>query len=125
MREIVKRTILDLHRALDDDELSKALLSWELTNQNSLTRAFSLARERTGLRLTEALRGRLGQAFDGVELNAILAILTAGVFYLTLRGDTVDEYNCIEISSNSGWERIAEAVADLVDVRTGGQSATL
>ncbi len=116
LHSMVRRTILDLHMALKDDELTKNLLIWELANSNSITEAFSRAREETGLRLTEQYRQWLeehGSAPTG-DLNALMALVTAGVFYLTLRSDTVSEYNGVDIGSEEGWKRIADAFADLV-----------
>ena len=116
VRSLARRTILDLHMALREDELTKNLLIWELSNQNSITEALSKARERTGLELTERFRRSLGGAGgrEEFDVNALLALVTAGVFYLTLRSDAVSDFNGIDIRSDEGWERIADAVADLV-----------
>lgn len=115
---IIRRTIVDLHMALRDDELTKNLLIWELSNQNSITDALSKARERAGLELTDRYREILKEAgaTGDVDLNALLALITAGVFYLTLRSDAVREFNGVDIGTDEGWERIASAVAALIEM---------
>lgn len=119
--EIIRRTIVELHDALKNDDLTKNLLIWELTNQNSVTEAMSVAREETGLQLTEEFRNRLSRAGveDDIDLNALMALVTAGVFYLTLRSDSVDMFNGVNISSREGWERIAATLAGLIERRNG------
>lgn len=117
--EVIRRVVVELHRAIKHDELTKNLLIWELSNQNTITEAFSAARERTGVELSERFRDRLvgTETAENVDVNALLAIVTAGVFYLTLRSDSVDVYNGIDISSEEGWERIASALAELLTRR--------
>ena len=112
---IMKRMILELHRGLKDDELTKQLLIWELSNENEMTEALAAARERMGLELTQRLSAQLSKGRDEneVDLNAILALVTAGVFYLTLRSDSVQDFNGVDIRSDGGWDRIADAVSQL------------
>lgn len=119
VHESIRRTILDLHMSLKNDDLTKHLLVWELSNTNSITEAMSVARERTGLELTERYRRWLSERGDpgDLDLNALFALITAGVFYLTLRSDAVSDFNGLDIGSSEGWERIASLVADLVDAR--------
>lgn len=116
VQDIIRRMVRDLHAALSDDELSKQLLIWELNHENAITRAFSASRERTGLELTERLRTTLAARHDlgNLDVNALLALVTAGVFYLTLRSDSVDRFNGVEISTAEGWDRLAGTVARLV-----------
>ena len=112
---IMKQMILELHKGLKDDELTKQLLIWELSNQNEMTEALASARERMGLELTKRLTAQLdrGAGATEVDLNAILALVTAGVFYLTLRSDSVQDFNGIDIRSEGGWDRMAEALSRL------------
>lgn len=114
---LVERTIMDLHRALADDELTKQLLIWELNHRNALTDTFSEARERTGLAMTEAFEKRLRETTDpgDIDVHALLALVTAGVFYLTLRSDNVSEFNGVDITTEEGWRRIARTLSRLLD----------
>lgn len=116
LARILQRTIVELHNALKGDELTKNLLTWELSNQNAITEVLSAARERTGLELTEQVRTALSRRSGGedLDIHALFAIVTAGVFYLTLRSDSVETFNGVDITTEEGWERIAAAVAGLL-----------
>ncbi len=115
--DIMKDVVVKLHEALHNDDLTKQLLIWELTHENEVTRVMSDAREEVGLTLTEQFGTLLQQKRvpAGFDVNAMLAIVTAGVFYLTLRSDTVREYNGIDIQSREGWERIGATLKTLID----------
>ncbi|MFP4113415.1 MAG: TetR/AcrR family transcriptional regulator [Spirochaetota bacterium] len=119
--ELVEEVVVGLHRALERDRLTKQLLIWELSRKNAVTRALAEAREEVGLevsrRFTELLRSR--RVDHDLDVNALLAIVTAGVSYLTLRADTVDVYNGVEIGTEAGWRRIGAALGYLVDSVTG------
>ena len=47
-------------------------------------------------------------------MQAPFAIITGAVFYLTLRSDAVTEFNGVDIGSEAGCERLADAVAALL-----------
>jgi AcrR family transcriptional regulator len=115
--DVIKEVIVRLHEALRRDELTKQLLIWELTHENEVTRVMSTAREEVGLMLTEQFSSLLRQKRlpEGLDVNAMLAVVTAGVFYLTLRSDSVREYNGINIQSTEGWERIGETLKTMID----------
>jgi AcrR family transcriptional regulator len=112
---MMKQMVFELHRGLKGDELTKQLLIWELSNRNELTEALSAARERMGLELTERLTTLLreGGYEPKADLNAVLALVTGGVFYLTLRSDSVQDFNGVDIRSDGGWARIADAVSNV------------
>jgi AcrR family transcriptional regulator len=114
--EVIRRVILDLHAAVKEDDLTKQLLIWELSYHNAITEAFSESREKTGLELTARYRQILAPQDQTRELDmhALLAIITGAVFYLTLRSDAVTDFNGIDIGSDAGWHRLADAVAALL-----------
>jgi AcrR family transcriptional regulator len=115
--DIIRDVVVRLHEALREDELTKQLLIWELTHENEVTRVMSVAREEVGLTLTKQFSSLLREKQVSAELdvNALLAVVTAGVFYLTLRSDSVREYNGVDIRSTEGWERIGATLKTLID----------
>ena len=116
LADVVRHVILDLHAAVKEDDLTKQLLIWELSYHNAITEAFSEAREKTGLELTEQYSKVVApqdQARD-LDMHELFAIITGAVFYLTLRSDAVTEFNGVDIGSEVGWERLADAVAKLL-----------
>jgi hypothetical protein len=115
--EIVERVVMDLHRALEQDELTKRLLVTELNEQNELTETLAAAREELGLELTRRLRDELRARNmpSDLDFNALVAVIYSGVMYLTLRSTTAPVYNGVDIRSDGGWQRIASTLRALVD----------
>ena len=118
--DIMKDVVVRMHEALREDELTKQLLIWELSHENEVTSAMSAAREDVGLMLTERFASLLREKRvpEDFDVNALLAVVTAGVFYLTLRSDSVSEYNGVDIQSTAGWQRIGATLKTLVDAVT-------
>jgi AcrR family transcriptional regulator len=115
--EVMEEVVMEWHRALKNDHLSKQLLAWELTQQNEFTDAMAVAREEVGLQLTRRYTQLLRSkgVMTELDLNALLALVSAGIFYLTLRSDAVSMYNDVDIQSVDGWRRIAGALKLLLD----------
>jgi AcrR family transcriptional regulator len=120
--EITREAILQGHRTLKGDDIAKQLMVWELSHQNSITRVFSEARESAGREMTERLWqvASGGDRLPGIDVHALFAVVMAGVYYMTLRSDGFEEYNGVNIRSEEGWRRIADAVADLVALAEKG-----
>jgi AcrR family transcriptional regulator len=112
---VLEQMIVGLHMALKNDPLTKQLVIWELTHQNEITTVLSQSREQMGLDLTERFAALLDAEGKDVDANALIALVYAGVVYLTLRSDTARWYNGIDITSEEGWHRIARAVGSLLD----------
>jgi AcrR family transcriptional regulator len=115
--EIVERVVMDLHRALDQDELTKQLLVTELNEHNELTETLAAAREELGLELTRRLSDELRARNmpSDLDFNALVAVIYSGVMYLTLRSSTAPVYNGVDIRSDAGWQRMASTLRALVD----------
>jgi AcrR family transcriptional regulator len=114
--EVVRHIVDALHRSVAENELLQQILIWELSEDNDLTRAMARQREETGRAQSEALRTFLRSkgVDDKVDVDALVALITAGVFYLTLRSRTVEQFNGIDLRSDEGWERIADALPALL-----------
>ena len=94
-------------------ETQKAVL-WEISQRNKPMRVVSAMREEIG----EELFGLTDPAFErtGVDLRAIVAILTGGLYYLTLRAHSCGGTFCgIDVGTDKGKERITDAVDRIVD----------
>ncbi len=113
--EVVRSVVHGLHRAVAENELLQQVLIWELSTDNELTAAMARQREETGRAQTEALRSflRSKKVDADIDVDALVALITAGVFYLTLRSRTVDQFNAIDLKSEEGWDRIAGALLPL------------
>jgi len=115
--DVMSLVVRKLHEELEGDAMSKNLMAWELSHGNELTEALAEAREEVGLRLTGEFRELLmhRRVPPSLDVHALFTIVTAAVSYLTLRSESVQEYNGIDIRSSEGWARIAATVKTLVD----------
>lgn len=115
--DVIENVVMKLHEAMNNDDLTKQLLIWELNRHNDVTATMSEVREEIGLSLTERFARLLlkDRSSGGLDINALFAVITAAVTYLTLRSDVVSEYNGIDIHSKEGWSRIASTLKLLVD----------
>lgn len=90
------------------------ILAWETLGGNPLTDILARIRETRSAALVAALAPRFqGRA---VDLEALSALLGAGLQHLLLRSRTVDTYGGIPISTPEGWDRI-ERTLDQVCAR--------
>jgi len=113
---LMRCTVLELRRSVEDNPLLRRLLVWELTEDNAMTRLTTELREESGLDQTEAFSRLLAELRpdNNTDVPALLALVTAGVFFLSLRSDSVRYFNGLDIRSDEGWQRIADAAADLM-----------
>ena len=104
-----------MHERLDEDAITQELMIQELREENELTKTLADAREEQGRAITSEVTehlvrtGWIGPS-DPVDLEAFFAIVSAGIYYLTLRSRTVQLYNGIDIRSSEGWTRMCDAV---------------
>ena len=112
--ELSKRIFIgQLRQILQNKELQEFLL-WELLEKNQATDAIAEVRERQGVAVLEAMRKVVD--FDKVDLPAFASIMIGGIYYLVLRSRSVDVYSGINLRTKEGWQRIEQAIVDLVDV---------
>jgi AcrR family transcriptional regulator len=111
--EILRDTVLVLRKKLLADEFSMNLMAWEMMNENNLTRAFSRAREEAGIELYERISQEFpsGSSFD---VEAAFTVISSSIYYLLLRSRHVEEYGGINLRTDSGWERLAGVMSDMV-----------
>ena len=114
---IMRETVTALREMVTRDELLKRLMVWELSAQNELTDALCESREQIGLEQTRRFQEYLStnRPDEPIDVHALLALVTAGVYYLTLRSDTVRVFNGVDIQTDAGWQRIADVVGNLMD----------
>ncbi len=118
-RDRIREAFLEFHDRVASDELTQQLMIQELQADNELTRAFADARERRGVDASDRVAASCaGWAADGtldVDIHALLALASAGFYYLTLRSRTVQMFNGVDIQSSEGWYRISDTLALLME----------
>ena len=114
---LVARTTHVLRGMLADNEFMRNVLVWELSQDNELTTALAESRERIGLEQTRQFTAVLKERRpdETLDTEALFALLTAGVFYLSLRSERCRVFNGVDLQSEQGWNRIAGVVQDLLD----------
>ncbi len=83
------------------------LMVWELVERNELTAIMETARETGGQRLAREL---FDDAGDPARMNAVMALLAAGVTYLALRRRKIRWFNGVDLRADEGWAQIRQAV---------------
>lgn len=114
--DVMYRAALALRNVVKNDDLVRNLLVWELSHDNELTQALSENRERVGMDQTRQFQQFLKEhrPEDDLDVEALLALVTAGVFHLSLRAERCSVFNGVDISSDAGWERIAAVLRELL-----------
>jgi AcrR family transcriptional regulator len=115
-REAIAAIFYSIHDRLRTDRLTQELLLQELRESNELTDAFAEAQEEEGLEVTEIAARRFADAgypaANAVDYNAYFAVVSAGIYYMTLRSRTATVFNGIDISDEAGWRRVSNMCAD-------------
>lgn len=90
------------------------LLRWELATRNPVTEDIARKREEQG----SAITARFEQAVlnPSIDVRAIVTLLSAGINYLVLRSRTVEVFNGIALDNEEGWQRLEQALMQLVDI---------
>lgn len=97
-----------------DNTALKRLRRWELSSDKDFIVEVRAQRERNGVQFMEMISG-----FAKVEkeqLQAISALLDAGIAYLAMFAETCKMYNNIDIQSDEGWKQIAKGIDALIDM---------
>ena len=83
------------------------LMVWELVERNAFTQIMETAREEVGQRL---MREIFDDAGDPGAVNAVGALLSAGVTYLALRRRKIRWFNGVDLRTDEGWDQLRSAI---------------
>ncbi len=96
--------------SLQKRPMTRAIMAWEIIETNELTDELERVREESILEFFQMFFIKEGTKCD---LQAIIALIGAGISYLVLRSKNIDFYGGIDISSEKGWKRLQEGI-DLI-----------
>lgn len=96
----------------------RRLYRWELSCTNESIAALRAQREEAGLSLIRQVSVLSGLPVDKVAFTATL--VTSSITYLVMLADYCPVYNGFSISTDGGWQSIANSVDDLVDRMLAG-----
>lgn len=97
-----------------DNTALKRLKRWELSSDKDFVVEIRAQREKNGVRFMEMMSGFA--KVDKEELQAITALMDAGIAYLAMFEENCQMYNGIDIQSDEGWEQIAKGIDALIDI---------
>lgn len=91
----------------------KRLRRWELSTDKDFVVEIRAQREKNGVYFMEMMSGFA--KVNKEQLQAISALMDAGIAYLAIFADNCQMYNGIDIQSDNGWEQIAGGIDLLID----------
>lgn len=97
-----------------DNIALKRLRRWELSSDKDFVVEIRAQREKNGVQFMEMISGFA--KVDKEQLQAISALMDAGIAYLAMFAENCKMYNDIDIQSDKGWEQIAKGIDALVDI---------
>lgn len=86
---------------------TKDILAWEMLERSESARQLEYIRERTALEFFERMTG---DPPEDVDLPALVMVLAAAVYYLTIRSRTHKTIGGVDLQSDEGWERIEKCI---------------
>ena len=89
------------------------LYRWELTTNNPAIEKLRERREQIALGIINAVSQQLGQSLERVA--GISTLVTATVPYLCVLSENCKVYNSLDISSDSGWNKLLETIDFMLD----------
>jgi AcrR family transcriptional regulator len=111
----VARLLLQYHAALRRNPVLMRLLGWELAAPSETLAELEAARSQAMGAWAEGLRRDALAPPHGVDAPAVNAVLLAAVQYLSLREHSAGSFAGIELRSEGGRQRIAEALHCIVE----------
>jgi len=97
-----------------DNTALKRLKRWELSSDKDFVVEIRAQREKNGVQFMEIMSGFA--KVDKEQLQAISALMDAGIVYLAMFAENCKMYNDIDIQSDKGWEKIAKGIDVLIDI---------
>lgn len=91
----------------------KRLRRWELSSDKDIVSEIRAQRESKGVEFLEMMSAFA--KLDKEKIQAISALVDAGIVYLAMFEETCQMYNGINIQSNQGWEQIVGGIDFLID----------
>ncbi|MEN8245767.1 MAG: TetR/AcrR family transcriptional regulator [Thermodesulfobacteriota bacterium] len=107
LSEKLSQLTLNYTRALQSRPLTLEIMAWEMVERNRLTAELEAMRESTIMHFYEKF---FDQHKVNVDLQALTAVIGAGLSYLVTRGRNIDIFNGIDLKSDQGWQRIQAAI---------------
>jgi AcrR family transcriptional regulator len=113
--ELAAKLLIEFGRAIRRRPITQEIMRWELLEKNELTDALAQYREEQGMKLI----GMVKKDSQGLDLQALGSLLSAGQTYLILRANTANVYNGLKLGSDRDWKRVEKNIEYLVHLAFG------
>lgn len=115
LRQWILRIVKGQFHYLMNSRLQREIMKWQLTEDNELTRKLDSKREFIGIQFTKEINEQVNDGY-GLDLFAITAILTGGIYYLPLKTDQCNIFNGVSLNDEQGLKRLDKGIEQLVDI---------
>jgi AcrR family transcriptional regulator len=112
--EILGKLLLNQLKELRSRKEAQEIMRWELSESNVITDSLASARVKQIQNILNKLPIHIDQD-PKVDIEALLAILNAGITYMVLKSKTSDKYLGIDLHSNFGWKRLENMITNLTN----------
>ena len=112
-RSILGEFLLNQLKEMRRRKVTQEVMRAEIFTENALTRSLSETREKQKSDLLNKLSMTKSWLMDK-DIEALLALLSAGISYMVLRSKFSDKHMGIDLHSNFGWKRLERLAGDLV-----------
>ena len=92
---------------LRERKATRDLLRWEIGTGKSM---LSEARNQVASRIAE----KIGELPNYKDTSALMAFLTAGIYYMTIATDYRDKMIDVDLHSEEGWKRIEKVIESII-----------
>jgi AcrR family transcriptional regulator len=92
---------------LRERKATRDLLRWEIGTGKSM---LSEARNQVATRIAE----KIGELPNYKDTSALMAFLTAGIYYMTIATDYRDKMIDVDLHSEEGWKRIEKVIESII-----------
>lgn len=110
IKELFRRQIFELR----NNTILKRILRWELSNDNAFVTKLRNQREENGLKRIEKISEITNIPVE--ELATLSSIITGGICYLVMAGETCQYFNGIDVTNDKGWEQLIEGINKMIDL---------
>lgn len=95
------------------DEMLQRIMLWGISEKKEFLKNISDQREEVGEELFKFIDPQFKTS--STDIRAILALLVAGIYYLTLHGKTNGSLFCgIDLNTNNGQQRIKNGISQII-----------
>lgn len=111
LNEKLSKLAKNFTKAIRERPLTQEIMAWEMVERNNLTIELETVRENIILRFIEMF---FPSTANGIDLEAIMAIISAGISYLVTRSRKIQWYSGVDLKSEEGWHRLEKAVDTII-----------